>query len=282
MIQARTVAALREATDRIRAEGETLAFVPTMGCLHAGHLALVERARTEADRVVVSVFVNPSQFAPGEDLAAYPRVEEADCAKLEAAGVDIAFLPTEAALYPAGDQTIVELSAIPNHLCGLTRPIHFRGVATVCAKLFGAVGPDVVVFGEKDFQQLAVIRRMVSDLLLPIQVVGVATVREPDGLALSSRNQYLSPDERERACSLHRALRDAAERVADGERDAQTIRQHMEATLTESGSILDYVAVVDPETLDPLDTVEAEARALVAVQFGAARLIDNIALHPPA
>ena len=281
MIRARTVAALRDATQSMRRQGETLAFVPTMGCLHAGHLSLVERAREEADRVVVSVFVNPTQFGPGEDLEAYPRVEESDCEKLEAAGVDVTFLPSADELYPAGDQTVVALSELPNHLCGLSRPVHFRGVSTVCAKLFGAVGPDVVVFGEKDFQQLQVIRRMVRDLLLPIRVVGVPTHREADGLARSSRNQYLSPDERERAASLHRALRDAAAQVQAGEHRVDALLDQMHATLGASGGTIDYAEVVDPDTLEPLETVRREARALVAVQFGSARLIDNIALLPP-
>ena len=282
MKQISTVAELREATATFRRQGETLAFVPTMGCLHRGHLALVERARAEADRVIVSIFVNPSQFGPGEDLTAYPRMADADCAKLEDAGVDLVFLPTEEALYPSGDQTVVMLSELPQHLCGLSRPVHFQGVATVCSKLFNAVGPDVVVFGEKDYQQLQVIRRMVKDLLLPIRVIGVPTVREADGLALSSRNQYLSPDERTQALSLRQALQEAASLAAHGEQNVDRILGAMKGRITASGGQVDYIAVVDPETLESLENLEHEARALVAVQFGGARLIDNIALRPPS
>ncbi len=282
MRQVSTVAELREATATFRRQGDTLAFVPTMGCLHEGHLALVKRAKAEADRVVVSIFVNPSQFGPGEDLTAYPRMEDADCAKLEGAGVDLVFLPTEEALYPPGDQTVVMLSELPQHLCGLARPIHFQGVATVCSKLFNAVGPDVVVFGEKDYQQLQVIRRMVKDLLLPIRVVGVPTVRETDGLALSSRNQYLSPDERAQALSLNQALQAAATLVANGEQDVDRILGALKSRITSSGGQVDYIAVVDSETLESLENLGHEARALVAVQFGGARLIDNIALRPPS
>jgi pantoate--beta-alanine ligase len=256
-----------------------LGLVPTMGALHQGHLSLARHARQECAAVAMSIFVNPTQFGPREDFSRYPRPVERDLQLAQEAGVDLVFNPSAEEMYPAGFGTYVEVEGPSRRWEGEHRPGHFRGVATVVAKLFTVVAPQRAYFGEKDFQQLAVIRRMTADLNLPVEVVGCPTVREPDGLALSSRNVYLTPDERPRAIALHQALQTGRRRVATGERDGQTVRRVMEQVLLDTpGCAADYVAVVDPATLEPLDRIEGPARGLIAARIGAVRLIDNMAL----
>jgi pantoate--beta-alanine ligase len=260
------------------AKGERIAFVPTMGALHEGHLALVERAKALAERVVVSIFVNPLQFNDPSDLERYPRDEESDLAKLEAAGCDLVWLPGASDLYPEGFATRVSVAGVSEHWEGEHRPGHFDGVATVVAKLFGEVVPNVAVFGEKDFQQLAVIRRMAMDLGLCDEIVGVPTVREPDGLALSSRNALLSPDERRRAVGLYRALRNARDSILAGQPVAAALAEGRNALLIAGFSRIDYFALVDGATLEPVDRPQPEARLIAAAVMGTTRLIDNLAL----
>ncbi len=278
---ARTIEELRKAVAEARRGGARIALVPTMGALHAGHLSLIARARASAPFVAVSIFVNPTQFGPNEDLARYPRDEAADLAACRAAGADLVFLPSEKEMYPGGEATTVHVRGLTDTLCAPLRPGHFDGVATVVTKLFNLVQPDVACFGEKDYQQLAVIRRMVRDLSQPIEIVGCATVREPDGLALSSRNRLLSPSERSQAGSLSRALRDAVRRVGEGERDVSAIEQAMRAVVQAAGPAqIEYAAVVDADTLTPLKRLERPALAALAVRLGATRLIDNMRLEP--
>jgi pantoate--beta-alanine ligase len=260
------------------AEGERIAFVPTMGALHEGHLALVERAKALAERVVVSIFVNPLQFNDPSDLERYPRDEESDLAKLEAAGCDLVWLPGSDDLYPDGFATTVSVAGVSERWEGEHRPGHFDGVATVVAKLFGEVVPNVAVFGEKDFQQLAVIRRMAMDLGLCDEIVGVPTVREADGLAMSSRNALLSPDERARAVALYRALRNARDSILAGQPVAAALAEGRNALLIAGFSQIDYFALVDGATLEPVDRPQPEARLIAAAVMGTTRLIDNLAL----
>ncbi len=276
----RTVAALRRAVALWRKRGDTVALVPTMGALHDGHMALVARARRLAKRTVVSLFVNPAQFGPHEDFAKYPRDEAADRARLRAAGVDLLFAPPVAEIYPPGFATAVTVSGLADGLDGIHRPGHFTGVATVVAKLLIEARADFACFGEKDYQQLQIVKRMAADLDIPTRIVGVPTVRERDGLALSSRNAYLSPDERSLAPTLHRVLLDTGERIQDGMgiEDAAA-RGTAELTMAGFGGV-DYLAVVDAETLEPLERLDRPARILVAVQLGRARLIDNEAVRP--
>jgi len=260
-----------------------VALVPTMGALHAGHLSLVDIARRHADRVVVSVFVNPTQFDRDDDFARYPRDLERDGALLAAAGVDVLFAPSAADMYPAGAQTFVTVERLSEPLCGAHRPGHFRGVATVVLKLFNVVEPQVAVFGEKDFQQLALIRRMATDLHLGIDIVGAPIVREADGLAMSSRNRCLDAGERQAACCLALALGAAEGLVATGERDgAALIAAATAAIAREPLARAEYVALVDPETLAPLPTVQSRVLLALAVWIGATRLIDNRVLTGPA
>jgi pantoate--beta-alanine ligase len=257
--------------------GERVAFVPTMGNLHAGHVALVARARELAPRVVVSVFVNPTQFVPGEDFDAYPRTPEDDGSKLAAAGTDLLFMPPEAEMYPRGraDQTWVDVPGLSDILCGAFRPGHFRGVATVVAKLFGIVQPEFALFGEKDYQQLAVLRRMAEDLCLPVDVVGVPTVRETDGLAMSSRNGYLSAAERALAPEIYRTLSALAERLRAGERDYPSVEREAMVRLDRSGFRSEYVSIRSADLREP-GPAEARLVVLVAARLGRARLIDNL------
>jgi len=274
------IAMARKACDAARSAGRTVGFVPTMGAFHDGHLSLMRRARDERDAVVVSIFVNPLQFGPGEDLSRYPRDEERDLSMAKKLGVEVMFAPNVEEMYPAGHQEVtVDPGPLGERLEGARRPGHFRGVATVVAKLFDVVGPSTAYFGEKDAQQLAVVRRMVRDLSLPIEVVGSPTVREPDGLATSSRNAYLSPEQREAAGCLFLALSEAAEMARGGERDAATL---VAAMAREMGATpearIDYAAVVDEETFEEVGTITGPARALVAARFGETRLIDNLLL----
>jgi pantoate--beta-alanine ligase len=270
------VAALRARVAAWRAAGLRVGFVPTMGNLHAGHLALVDLARRHADRVVASVFVNPTQFGPGEDYARYPRTLDADAAALAARGCDLLYAPSVEAMYPDGSQGLVEVRvpALDDVLCGAFRPGHFRGVATVVAKLLGQVRPDVAVFGQKDWQQLLVIRALVRGLDLDVEIVAGPTVREDDGLAMSSRNQYLAPEERARAAALYRMLGQVAAAVRAG-RDPANAEAEGRAALESEGYVVDYVAVRAAEDLGP--PVAGTPRiVLVAARMGATRLIDNL------
>lgn len=271
------VAKLRQRVAEWRRTGQRIAFVPTMGNLHSGHLNLVQEARKIADRTVASIFVNPMQFGPSEDFAAYPRTLELDRELLEGEGTDLLFAPDVATVYPRGneDQTRVEVPGLSDILCGASRPGHFVGVATVVCKLFNLVQPDVALFGEKDFQQLLVIRRMTEDLCMPMEIRGLATVREPDGLAMSSRNAYLLPDERARAPEIHRALRRAAERLsaADAPHEVESLGA---AELTACGLETDYFSVLRADDLGPPVVGDRELVILVAARVGRARLIDNL------
>jgi pantoate--beta-alanine ligase len=265
--------------------GVRIALVPTMGFLHDGHLSLMREARRRADQggkpglSLATIFVNPAQFGPGEDLARYPRDLEGDLAKCGAAGVDVVLAPDDpAAVYPAGFQTWVEVSEVSKGLCGERRPGHFRGVATVVAKLFGLSRPHVALFGEKDWQQLQVLRRMAVDLDMGVEVVGMPIVREADGLAMSSRNAYLTAEERGRAVAISRALAEAQRRAGQGERDPSALASGLRAALSAAGMRVDYVELVHPETLRPVERAVPGTRALVAVFLGRTRLIDNLAL----
>ena len=275
----RVVYTVAEARALRRALTGTWGFVPTMGYLHEGHLSLVRRARAENDRVAVSIFVNPTQFGPHEDYARYPRDLERDLRLLEPLGVDLVFVPSVEEMYPSGFQTWVIVEEVSRPLEGASRPGHFRGVATVVAKLFNILQTDRAYFGQKDAQQTVVIRRMVQDLNIPVEIVICPTVREPDGLAMSSRNTYLNPEERRAATVLFRALQAAKARYEAGERDAEGLREAMrEVIRAEPLARIDYVSVADPETLQELERVEGPALLSLAVYIGTTRLIDNIML----
>ncbi|WP_089726169.1 pantoate--beta-alanine ligase [Candidatus Thiosymbion oneisti] len=271
------VSSLRRCLTSWRRSGRSIALVPTMGNLHAGHLALVREARRVTDRTLVSIFVNPLQFGPNEDFGSYPRTLERDRKLLEAEGTDLLFTPPVQAVYPHGsqDQTRVEVPGLSNILCGASRPGHFAGMATVVCKLFNMAQPDIAIFGEKDYQQLLVIRRMVEDLCLPVEVRGLATVREPDGLAMSSRNGYLSPAERARAPALYRALCQAGERLREGLIAGEVERMGIEELLVE-GLRPDYFSVRRASDLQPATTEDRDLVVLTAAYLGTARLIDNL------
>ena len=272
-------AELRAATDAARASGAGVGFVPTMGALHAGHRALLSRARAENDLVVASVFVNPLQFGPAEDLASYPRDREADLAVLTAEGTDLAFLPAEEEVWPAPPEVRLQVGALADRLEGLVRPGHLDGVATVVAKLLHLVGPSRAYFGQKDAQQLAVVRRMVEDLAFPNEIVACPTVREPDGLAVSSRNAYLSASERERATALYRALSAARAAFQAGQRDPAAVEAAARDLLEDAPGVEpDYVALVDPATFEPAKQAEAGQILATAARVGRTRLIDNVIL----
>ena len=270
---------MQSRAETLRRAGKRLGCVPTMGALHEGHLELMREAGRRTDAVAASVFVNPTQFAPTEDLAKYPRDREGDLKKMESAGVDIAFFPSAEAMYPKGAQTWVTVEEITKELEGASRPAHFRGVTTVVIKLFHLMKPHLAVFGQKDYQQLKVIERMVKDLDLDLEIVAHPTVREPDGLAMSSRNRCLDPEERKQATALIRAIRRAQELVKQGERDPKRlVAEAQKIIAAEPLAKIDYIAVRDPETLKPISRIEAAARMLLAVRFGATRLIDNAEL----
>jgi pantoate--beta-alanine ligase len=275
-----TIAELRGIADAARRDGRGVGFVPTMGAFHDGHRSLIERARRETEQVVVSIFVNPLQFPDPRDLERYPRTRDRDLRDAERLGVDVVFAPDEREMYPGGEPAVtVDPGPLGDRLEGAARPGHFRGVATVVAKLLNAVGPCRAYLGEKDAQQLAVIRWMVRDLEFPIEVVACPTVRETDGLAMSSRNALLSPEDREAAGSLFLALSEAAERARAGERDAAALVAVMAREIGGTpGARLDYAAVVDDETFEDVRMLERPARALVAARFGDLRLIDNLLL----
>ena len=268
--------ALSGSLKALKEEGKSLALVPTMGALHAGHMKLVTEAAKRADAVAASIFVNPTQFNDPGDLARYPRQEERDLAMLEAAGCDLAWLPAAALVYPDGFATTVSVAGVSERWEGEHRPGHFDGVATVVAKLLVAVAPNVALFGEKDFQQLAVIRRMVADLGLPAEIVGVPTVRERDGLAMSSRNARLGADERRLAVALPNALHEAAGRIAAGEQVGGALAAAKQSLVDAGFLKIDYVALVDAGTLEPLDRPAGDMRLIAAATMGSTRLIDNV------
>ena len=283
MIRLTTVAAVRAAVLAWRAQGLKVGFVPTMGNLHEGHMSLLAAARDRAERVVSSVFVNPLQFGQGEDFNQYPRTPDEDAQLLEGAQCDALFMPEVGELYPDGgtQSTLVSVRGLTDILCGAFRPGHFDGVATVVAKLFGIVQPDVAVFGEKDFQQYVIIRKMTTELAIPVQIVGAPTVRAADGLALSSRNRYLSAEERARAPVLHRALRRAVERLAAGERDLAAVEAEGRATLEAAGLKVDYFSVRSALDLAAPAPGLQELVVLTAARLGRARLIDNLRARWP-
>lgn len=276
----RTVKDLRAEVAKWRASGDTVALVPTMGALHAGHLSLIALGKQRAKRVVVSIFVNPTQFGPKEDFKRYPRDEKGDIEKLAEAGADLVFAPSEAEMYPPGFATKVSLPSLTEDLCGAARPNHFDGVATVVTKLLLQAAPDIAIFGEKDYQQLIVIKELVHDLNIPVEIVGAPIVREADGLALSSRNAYLSAAERKTAPALHQVLTEVAKALAAGEGcDAASSAGRFK--LEGKGFRVDYVAIRDPETLRALfGPIRGPARVMGAVHLGSTRLIDNVPTKP--
>jgi pantoate--beta-alanine ligase len=271
---AHTIAALRQA--RATSTGKLLGLVPTMGALHAGHRSLLRRARQECDVVAASIFVNPLQFAPTEDLARYPRTFEADCRMLEDEGVDLLFAPTPSEMYPSGNVTLIHVEGIEDRLDGASRPGHFTGVATVVAKLFHIISPTRAYFGQKDAAQIAVLRQMVRDLNFDLELIACPTVRDADGLALSSRNAYLSAEERARALVLSRTLQHIASRIVEGNRDSATMLAEANTLLAETGVELDYLAIVDPDTLLPVTIASPGTLIAIAAKVGSTRLIDNL------
>ena len=273
----RTVTEMKQLRKQL---AEPVGLVPTMGALHEGHLALVRRSRAECRTTVTSIFVNPTQFLPGEDLKAYPHVPDQDTRMLEAVGNDIVFMPPEKEVYPPSFNTWVEVKGVTERLEGASRPGHFRGVATVVNKLFNIVQPTKAYFGQKDAQQVIVVKKMVADLNMNLEIVVVPTVREPDGLAMSSRNVYLNPEERKTATVLYRSLRLAQDMFSKGEKDAERIRKAMIALIRkEPQAAIDYVSIADPVTLEELDAIRPGTLASLAVKIGKTRLIDNLILR---
>ena len=279
-----TIEHIRNSVRQARIEDKTIGLVPTMGSLHAGHGSLIEAAVSECDFVVVSIFVNPTQFGPGEDLDKYPRTLETDCTCCEKLGADVIFAPSTDEMYPFEQLTWVDMEKLTDGLCGANRPGHFKGVATVCTKLFNIVQADIAYFGQKDAQQVAVIRRMVQDLNIPLEIHVCPIIREQDGLAMSSRNRYLSAEERKRALCLYKALTACDEAVAAGQRDGNTLIDIMKAIIEQDQGQIDYVSIVGTETLEPLDRIDLKALVALAVHMGSTRLIDNIMIdlnNPP-
>lgn len=275
-----TIAGVREQVNAWKREGLRVGFVPTMGNLHSGHLALVDAARAHSDRIVASIFVNPTQFGPGEDYESYPRTLDADLRRLEQKGTDLVFAPPVTEIYPDGEPlTWVNVDQLDQYLCGASRPGHFRGVATVVTKLFNIIQPDLAAFGEKDYQQLAIIRRMVRDLCMPVEILGVPTMREADGLAVSSRNGYLSESERSLAPGLYQHLQKARDAIQAGERNYTELCQSMSRSLEQRGFTMDYFEVVNAETLAPAGPNDRQLVIAAAAWQGKPRLIDNIALE---
>lgn len=273
---------MQKLAEELRLSGKRIAFVPTMGYLHEGHLNLMREGRRRADNLVISIFVNPTQFGPGEDFEKYPRDFERDEQLASEVGVDTIFYPDATSMYPPGYQTYVTVEEVSRNLCGRSRPIHFRGVATVCTKLFNIVKPHEAIFGKKDFQQLVVIKRMVKDLNMDLEIVGVNTTREADGLAMSSRNSYLEPEERNSALSLSRGLKIAKELYDRGERDASVIIKAVRDFIAgHEHTDIDYVKICDTETLKDVEKIEGESVVALAVRVGRPRLIDNYVFGEP-
>lgn len=264
-----------------RSQGLTIGLVPTMGFLHEGHMALMNRARPECDKLVVSLFVNPTQFGENEDLDKYPHDFDGDCAKAKACGADLIFAPAPDAMYAPDHATWVEVPRLATHLCGKSRPVHFRGVCTVVTKLFQLAQPTTAVFGQKDWQQLAIIRRMVRDLNMPIEIIGHPIVREADGLALSSRNAYLTGEERAAAPAIRRGLLKLADRVHNGERDPKAAKKslHDEYASTLPMGVVDYIEMVDPDSIEPVTAITGPVLVAVAIHVGKARLLDNLLIE---
>lgn len=274
---AETIRSVRRFVEVARKEGKRIGLVPTMGALHAGHISLIVRATKECDYVVVSIFVNPTQFGPGEDLENYPRPFETDMEICRKAGVDVVFAPSPEQMYPAEKLTWVTVEKLTCGLCGRSRPTHFRGVTTVCTKLFNIVGPDVAYFGQKDAQQAIVIKRMVADLDMPLEIVICPTIREPSGLAISSRNQYLSDQQKTDATCIFRSLERCRQMIEAGETDTQKIIAGMEEIIRQvPAAQIEYVSIVDAETLEEIDHISGKILAATAVKISPARLIDNI------
>jgi pantoate--beta-alanine ligase len=275
----RGIQQMHSLTNVLRREGKRVAFVPTMGCLHEGHASLLREGRTRGDVLVLSIFVNPIQFGPGEDLDRYPRNLDGDCDIARSCGVDIVFTPAATEMYPPGFQTAIRIKELALPLCGASRPGHFDGVATVVAKLFNIIQPDVALFGKKDFQQLAIIRRMTTDLSLPVEIIGMPIVRERDGLAMSSRNAYLSADQRQSALCLYRAIRLVRERYATGERHAaRLIEAARDLIQAEPAATIDYLEFRDADTLETAADVSDTTLMALAIKIGTTRLIDNTLL----
>ncbi len=273
---------MQQFSDALRVKGKKIVLVPTMGYLHEGHLSLMKDGRKRGDCLVTSIYVNPTQFGPNEDLEKYPRNFQRDHELCERVGVDVIFYPPNSEMYPPHYQTYVTVEGVTNNLCGLSRPGHFRGVATVCAKLFNVVKPHAAIFGKKDYQQLVTIKRMVSDLNMDLEIIGLTTIRESDGLAMSSRNVYLKPEERESALSLSRALKLAKELFDQGERDTSRIISEVRQLIaSQLHAKIDYVQICDTTTMQDVDTIKSEAVMALAVRVGAARLIDNYVFGEP-
>jgi len=276
-----TAKEIQTRSEMLRKEGRVIAFVPTMGFLHEGHLALLKEGRRLGDDLILSIFVNPTQFGPGEDYESYPRNFEKDFELARKEGVDVVFTPTREELYGDRFQTYVALESLPKHLCGLSRPSHFKGVATVVTKLFNIVKPHIAIFGQKDFQQLAIIRQMVRDLNFDIEIRGVQTVREKDGLAMSSRNAHLTPEQRKTALCLYSSLVRSREWIQEGEKDASTLIREMTAYINSRFKKgIDYISICDPDTLDDVDKIEGPILIALAVKVGKTRLIDNMVISP--
>ncbi len=274
-----SIAEMQHFSDGVRKQGKKIAFVPTMGFLHAGHQHLIRQGRSLGDVLIVSIFVNPLQFGPAEDFNRYPRDWDRDVQLCESCGVDVLFAPKAEEMYPENFQTEVSVPLLSKNLCGISRPKHFQGVATVVVKLFNCTKPHIALFGEKDFQQLAVIKRLVQDLNFDIHIIGVSTVREADGLAMSSRNTYLSEQERQSALSLSQALFKAQELFQHGERDARVLIRAARTIITrQKDACIDYIKICDIQTLQDVDTIAQPAVMALAVKIGAARLIDNVVL----
>jgi pantoate--beta-alanine ligase len=274
-----TVKEMQRRSEQLCREGKKIAFVPTMGYLHKGHLSLMHEGRKQGNVLVISIFVNPTQFGPGEDYNRYPRDMKRDLALVQGAGVDICFTPSAQEMYTDGFQTSVEVERVTQNLCGISRPSHFRGVTTVVAKMFNIVKPHLAIFGEKDYQQLIAIKQMAKDLNMDIEVIGIPTIRESDGLAMSSRNTYLNPKQRKEATSLYRALCKGEELFRQGERSTAVILNHVRGIIQESKSVtIDYAKICDPHTLEDIEEIKGEAIIALAVKIGKTRLIDNIIL----
>ncbi len=279
MLITRTIAETRTAIARARAQGKRIGFVPTMGYLHEGHLRLIDIARQHSDFVVVSIFVNPTQFGPHEDFASYPRDFERDRTLCEARGTDLIFAPEVSEMYPERSLITFQIEKLADRLCGARRPGHFNGVVLVVSKLFNIVQPDIAVFGQKDAQQLIIIKRLVQDLNFPIKIISAPTVREPDGLAMSSRNVYLSPEQRAQSTVLYRSLQKAKALIESGERDAKRVITEMERVITTASEAkIDYIEIARVSDLQPIEKLDGLVLIALAVYFGKARLIDNIIL----
>jgi pantoate--beta-alanine ligase len=274
-----TVKEMQQRSEQLRQKGKTIAFVPTMGYLHEGHLALMREGKNRGDVLIISIFVNPTQFGPKEDYEQYPRDMQHDLKLAQNVGVDIIFTPSAQEMYPDGFQTFVEVEGVTQNLCGISRPGHFRGVTTIVAKLFNIVKPHVALFGQKDYQQLITIKRMVEDLNMDTEAIGIPTVRERDGLAMSSRNAYLSPKKRKEAAQLHRALRKGEELFRQGNKNSATLLTTVRGIIEEiKPTKIDYINICDAHTLEDIEEIKDEAIIAMAVQIGKTRLIDNIIL----